>query len=453
MLFELEEGTSRKFYRIELHGTRVHLHWGRIGTEGEHQIIPHDNEAAARAEYQRQLDKRTERGYRKVVDETVPHDPEAVEKARLAKTGNLSTSPRFLFVHRAKKRFAWVEARGVELVSAKGLATDEASTTPTTKVCVSEAAAVRERDALVATWMGKGYELDTFGKKETPKSRVKKTLGFDEDLEAAVAEDPYDEAAWTVLEDWVLQQDDPRAELVRLTKAKQRGDAAQAHGEALPLLYGAKHAALSNAVMAPVWRAGHLVECQYHQPARSAEATTVGFFGSPAARLLRSIDLHLDRLRHLTAVMAAIAKSPCARSLRKLVVHHVREDELAVVDAAALAAITRLESLAIHPQMAQLEGCATHVSLRSLLVRVDSTVALESWCTQTFPALRQLHFILAGPPSAKVGDALAPLLAGTMAPALESLAISCDRDRVERIQELVKASTFCDGLAHCNVLS
>src|SRR6185436_20611602 len=38
-LYELEEGTSRKFYRIELHGNRVHLNWGRIGSEGEHQVL------------------------------------------------------------------------------------------------------------------------------------------------------------------------------------------------------------------------------------------------------------------------------------------------------------------------------------------------------------------------------------------------------------------------------
>jgi uncharacterized protein (TIGR02996 family) len=453
VLYELEEGTSRKFYRIELHGTRVHLHWGRIGTEGEHQVIACENEAAARAEYQRQLDKRTERGYRKVVDETVPHDPATVEKARLERTGALSRSPRFLFVHRAKRRFAWVEARGAELVSAKGLAADVATTTPKTKTCASEAAAVRERDALIATWMTKGYELDTFGAKEAPKKRMKQTLAFDEDLERAVAEDPYDDAAWAVLEDWVLQQDDPRAEIVRLGKANQRGDEAEARGTALPLLYGSKHEALSHAVVVPVWRAGYLVECQYHQPTRSVEPTFAGFFGSPAARLLRSIDLHLDRLRHLTIVMPVLARSPCARSLRKLVVHPVRVDDLAVVDAAALAALTRLETLAIHPQMAQVQGRATHRSLNSLLVRVDSPAALEGWCAQTLPALRQLHVILVGRPSPKLGAALAPLLAGTMAPALESLAISCHRDAVERIEDLLEASEFCDGLAECNVIS
>jgi uncharacterized protein (TIGR02996 family) len=36
------------------------------------------------------------------------------------------------------------------------------------------------------------------------------------ELERAIAEDPYDEERWIVLEDWLLEQDDPRAILVRL---------------------------------------------------------------------------------------------------------------------------------------------------------------------------------------------------------------------------------------------
>jgi predicted DNA-binding WGR domain protein len=35
VLYELEEGTSRKFYRIELVGLRVELWWSRIGSTGQ----------------------------------------------------------------------------------------------------------------------------------------------------------------------------------------------------------------------------------------------------------------------------------------------------------------------------------------------------------------------------------------------------------------------------------
>src|SRR5471032_1912547 len=107
-LFELVEGASRKFYRIEHEGTRVSLHWARIDTKGEREILELATEAEALAEYNRQIEKRRDRGYSLVVDEAVPHD---AATHRLARAAPLSKSPRFLFVHRRGKRFAWVEAR------------------------------------------------------------------------------------------------------------------------------------------------------------------------------------------------------------------------------------------------------------------------------------------------------------------------------------------------------
>jgi uncharacterized protein (TIGR02996 family) len=435
-LYELEEGTSRKFYRIELHGNRVHLHWGRIGTEGEHQILAHENEAAARAEYQRQLDKRLERGYRLVVDEGVPHDPEALEKARLAKTGELSASPRFLFVHRRRRRFAWVEARDHVVLHAEGPAADEAKTEPTRRACTSPAVAIRERDALVGALIAKGYELETFGKKEPPKSRARKPIIIGEEVERAVVEDPYDEDAWAVLEDWILQQEDPRAELVRLAKANERGDEAQARGAALPQLLGPKHAALAHAFYPATWRAGYIVECRYTEPARNADAVSESFYRSPAMRLVRKLDLYVDGLARFAAQLPLIATSPCARSLRHLGVESARDAEHTPIG--HLEALSNLVSLRIHAPQSLLES-GPPPALRELSIALATPESIATWCRATFPLLTTLHLRFMARP--ELARALAPLLERAMAPALHSLVIHVrSRECADAVRTLVEPS-------------
>jgi len=367
------------------------------------------------------LNRRLERGYRLVVDEGVPHDLEALEKARLAKTGALSTSPRFLFVHRAKKRFAWVEARGVELLHAQGPAADEATTQPTTKPCASEAAALRERDALVATLMAKGYELDTFGAKDAPKKRATKPLAVNDEIERAVAEDPYDDGAWAVLEDWILQQDDPRAELVRLAKANQPGVERQVLAAALPQLLGPKHAAVSRVIGLIQWRAGYIVECYYTKQGRGADAAAERFYEAPAARLIRKLDFELEPLARLATHLALIAKAPCRHALRHVEVLWSPDRQHTSLDTNALAAITKLTSLKIRSPTSVLQGSATLATLRDLTVAVATRDTLASWCAQTFPALQRLVLRFEDRSPARLVDELAPLLDGKMTPALERL--------------------------------
>jgi predicted DNA-binding WGR domain protein len=251
-LYEFEEGTSRKFYRIDLDGRRVLLHWGRIGYEGEHQILSFETDALAKAEYDRQCEKRTsQRGYRVVFDEGVPHDPEKVSRDRLVKAAPLTANPRFLFGHAAKKKFAWVEARGSELVSVQGKRTDEDKLAPSIKRCASPAAAIRERDGLIAKWMRQGYELETFDadRKAPAPVRRKRVLVDCSALEAVIEEDPFDDGRWQVLEDFLLEHsEDPRSEIIEAHKQRQLSEEAQTRGAALPLLLGKRHAAISKAM-------------------------------------------------------------------------------------------------------------------------------------------------------------------------------------------------------------
>jgi len=229
VLFEFEEGTSKKFYRIEREGTRVLVHWGRIGTAGQRLETAFATEAEATAEYNREVFKRSERGYLRVVDEALPHDlEEAKQRHALAKTAApLSANPRFVFTHSKKRRFVWLEANGDALLTAEGPLGTETTAAPASEGCGSAAAALRKRDLAMARLLAQGYALAAFGTAEKkltrPRSTAKKALVHNAALEAHVAEAPYDEARWRVLEDWVLEQDDPRSELIELGASNQRG--------------------------------------------------------------------------------------------------------------------------------------------------------------------------------------------------------------------------------------
>jgi uncharacterized protein (TIGR02996 family) len=427
-LYELEEGTSRKFYRIELHDTRVHLNWGRIGSEGQHQVLSHENATAARAEYQRQIDRRLERGYRLVVDEGAPHDPDALDKARLARTGSLSDSPRFLFVHRAKKRFAWVEARGKTVVFASGKASEEATAKPATKTCASTDAALRERDKQVAELMAKGYELETFGAKPAKKPR-RVELACNEALEQAIAEDPLDEAAWTVLEDWILQQHDPRAELVRLGKANLHAEEKAALEAAGPSLFGSRHVAMAAMIAYSSWRAGYITDCQYWERSRSDMALAPLFYQTPAARLVRELHLELYEGPSFVAHLAAIAQAPCRHTLRRIVLTPRGEAAPFTLPAERFAAIPQLGALEIGLGGCQLVGDAP-IGVSSLSVELDTADVVSSWVDRRYPALRSIRIglRLIDLPETRGGlvERIAELFTPERLPALERLELHCN---------------------------
>jgi predicted DNA-binding WGR domain protein len=162
-LYELEEGTSRKFYRIERVGARVELSWGRIGSAGQRKVIECDSEMEAQREYDAQIWKRREHGYRLVVDESKPHDPEAARaKAndeKLTRGAPLTKNARFHFVHPKKRTSVWLEVRGSTLVRGDG------DRDPITTAYASAAEATRARDAATAKLIAEGFRLDAFGKK------------------------------------------------------------------------------------------------------------------------------------------------------------------------------------------------------------------------------------------------------------------------------------------------
>lgn len=428
-LYELEEGTSRKFYRVERDGTRVHLHWGRIGAEGSKKTLVFATDADAEAELERQILKRREHGYRRVLDESKPHDPEDARQARLQKkTGPLSATARFFFVHAKKKAFAWVEANGDALVVAEGPLGREAETAPRSEPCGSPAAAAKKRDRLVADLLAKGYALATFGAAEEKKKRPGRSgvkLHRDLALEAHVREDPDAEDRWAVLEDAILEHpDDPRAEIIRHEKAGERGDAAEARGRAQRLLLGPKGAAITKVLGGSDHRAGFVRECTFDATPRGGAELLAAFVESPAAALLDTLDLRLDAAR-AAELLACLAGAPLAAGLRDLTL--VSNGAGGELDGAAFAPFTRLDRLFFYgnaPPLRWADGLAPLTRLGLMpSARADLALAFPKGA---FPRLAELLVdarYLGWEGDGVDLDALAGVLRGDAAPALERLTI------------------------------
>src|SRR6476661_8124981 len=64
--YEFKEGTSNKFWEIELEGTSLTTHWGKIGGSPTNQTKSFPDEAAAQKEHDKQVRKKEKEGYQLV---------------------------------------------------------------------------------------------------------------------------------------------------------------------------------------------------------------------------------------------------------------------------------------------------------------------------------------------------------------------------------------------------
>jgi predicted DNA-binding WGR domain protein len=99
--FELIEGTSSKFWEIELSGSSFEVRWGRIGTSGQSQTKSFPTEAKALTEHDKLVKEKTGKGYVEVGGApssaaSAPSAPEPKAKAKAAtkpKAGEPAPAP------------------------------------------------------------------------------------------------------------------------------------------------------------------------------------------------------------------------------------------------------------------------------------------------------------------------------------------------------------------------
>jgi predicted DNA-binding WGR domain protein len=76
--YEFHEGTSNKFWQIDLDGTSFTTTFGKVGTSGQSSTKSFDSEAKANAEHDKLVREKTGKGYG-LVD--AAGDPQAARKA------------------------------------------------------------------------------------------------------------------------------------------------------------------------------------------------------------------------------------------------------------------------------------------------------------------------------------------------------------------------------------
>lgn len=86
--FEFRDQKSNKFWEIERDGAELILRWGRIGTDGQSARKPQASEAKAKAEYEKLIRSKLDKGYQEVGGDAAakPAAPAAAKPAAAAPT-------------------------------------------------------------------------------------------------------------------------------------------------------------------------------------------------------------------------------------------------------------------------------------------------------------------------------------------------------------------------------
>lgn len=411
-LFELEEGPHRKFYRVERIGKRLELHWGRIGTAGQKKTLELASEHEARREYELEIARRRERGYRQVVDETAPHDGDEARQHKLAATGALTKYPRFVF--RKRELISWLEVRGAVLVTASGRVST--MPTPVERACESAQAALRERDRMMAELVGNGYVLDEFGVAEAPGARRRTPklgeLKHHAELEAQLAAAPDDPHAWLVFEDWLLDARDPRAAIIEHERSGDITAAAQARGAIKKILLGGRGSTFDVTVSRAEWRAGFLRACVVDATGARGRHRLAELVATPAAMFLTELELEVSEF-------AALRELAPATLLGRLHLRHERRVPAAqrVLDAKLLEPFARLTALDVR-LLSRLDPAPCLARLRSLVLEYDDDADLDPLAEHELAKLESLH-VLVNAASIAITRSLAPAM-----PALRELALT-----------------------------
>jgi uncharacterized protein (TIGR02996 family) len=258
--YEYSEGSSSKFWEINLSGKSFTTTYGKLGAKGQTTLKTFKSEAEAKQEYEKLVAEKVKKGYALAgkaakspakaagkggaaagkgakapakaagksaaapkapgkqtgkqtgKPEREPGDVPAGEPAGKATSASGKPGSRYFELVEGSSAKFWeilVEGTGVSTRYGKiGTAGQE-----TVKAHDSKSDAFKEYDKLVAEKTKKGYReigsSDAMGEARNP------------DLEKAIEADPYDKNAYSVLGDWLQGQGDPRGELIALSLANK----------------------------------------------------------------------------------------------------------------------------------------------------------------------------------------------------------------------------------------
>jgi uncharacterized protein (TIGR02996 family) len=247
--YEFSEGSSNKFWEIELEGKAFTTTWGRIGSAGQSTTKTFGSPAQAKQEYDKLVAEKTAKGYqlagqkgRKAADQDFDDegDDEGEEEVKKVKKatkvgparrggGSAAEGSRYFeLVEGTSSKFWEITLEGDSFITRYGRIGTNGQ--KTIKELGSPDKARHEAEKLIAEKVGKGYvEKGGHGgagdgggddDEEDAPARGGARAGAEArnpELEKAILADPDDEAAYLVYADWLQSQGDPRGELITLS--------------------------------------------------------------------------------------------------------------------------------------------------------------------------------------------------------------------------------------------
>jgi uncharacterized protein (TIGR02996 family) len=263
--YEFSEGTSNKFWQIDLSGTSFTTTYGKIGTSGQTTLKQFKTEAEAKKEYDKLVAEKTKKGYELVGggaapaaakptkaakpaaddddddagddddDDEKPAKPAKAAKAKPAGGGGgggggasagLPGERYFEFVEGTSSKFWAISMESSAVKTRYGKIGTPGQ--QTLKEFDTKALAFKEFDKLVAEKTKKGYAEKTGGgggDGDDGDSGAGAASKSNPKLEKAILADPYDRDAYMVYADWLQSEGDPRGELIALQLANKEAAA------------------------------------------------------------------------------------------------------------------------------------------------------------------------------------------------------------------------------------
>lgn len=243
-------------------------------------------------------------------------------------------------------------------------------------------------------------------------------LPRNEELEALVRAAPDDEERWCVLEDWLLDQHDPRSEMVTHEKAGAAPSAGRIRSKLTAYLFGEGGRALKDAVGANGWRGGYAALAEVDVPA--GDPTWIQLFAdAPAFALVRTLTLMLGSGRDANAVLEVLGKAPLAAGVQALIIDAPKREGVAI-DAALLEPFVLLERVNFMKEGVLYAPPLERLTRMDLDPSVDELRALLVGDGR-LAKLRQLHLGVVDNYTGSLLTLFDPLIAQTCAPDLKLL--------------------------------
>ena len=232
--YEFSEGSSSKFWEINLDGKSFTTTYGKIGAKGQTTLKTFSSEAEAKKEYDKLVAEKVKKGYVPAGGAAAPASPTTSSSAAGKKqpagsaatpqpaagpasgpsSGPSSASGKpgaryFELVEGTSSKFWEIVVEGTDVKTRYGKIGTAGQ--ETVKEHDSKSEAFKEYDKLVTEKTKKGYrEVTAGGPGIDARNR---------ELEQAIEADPDDVNAYSVLGDWLQGQGDPRGELIALQLA------------------------------------------------------------------------------------------------------------------------------------------------------------------------------------------------------------------------------------------